>query len=106
MDRDFEIQGEQMICCMPSEIDHHRSMPLARKVDGLIGSNNIKKLIFDFANTTFMDSSGIGFLIGRSRTMHFYGGKIAARNLGGRAAKLFMASGLDQIIELEEGCDE
>lgn len=103
MDREFYIEGRLLVCRMPEEIDHHRSTPLARRIDGLIDGKNIRNVILDFENTTFMDSSGIGFLIGRSRKLRFYGGSLTARNLKGRARLLFMASGMDQLIRLEEG---
>ena len=50
-----------------------------------------------------MDSSGIGVLIGRKKTMDMHRGEICARNLGERAQKIFDKSGLAQIIPVEAG---
>ena len=59
-------------------------------------------MILDFRDVTFMDSSGIGVVIGRCRTLGYYDGKVSAANIGDRVAKIFQASGLYRIIEIEE----
>ena len=106
MELQYQITKEQLIVPMPKEVDHHIAKTISREIDFLIDSWHVRKLIFDFAETDFMDSSGIGVLIGRNKTMDMHRGEICARNLGERAQKIFDKSGLTQIILVESGREE
>ena len=106
MELQYQITKEQLIVPMPKEVDHHIAKTSSREIDFIIDSWHVRKLIFDFAETDFMDSSGIGVLIGRKKTMDMHRGEICARNLGERAQKIFDKSGLTQIILVESGREE
>ena len=106
MELEYQITKEQLIVPMPKEVDHHIAKTISREIDFIIDSWHVRKLIFDFAATDFMDSSGIGVLIGRKKTMDMHRGEICARNLGERAQKIFDKSGLTQIILVESGREE
>ena len=106
MELQYQITKEQLIVPMPKEVDHHIAKTISREIDFLIDSWHVRKLIFDVAETDFMDSSGIGVLIGRKKTMDMHRGEICARNLGERVQKIFDKSGLTQIILVESGREE
>ena len=106
MELQYQITKEQLIVPMPKEVDHHIAKTISRDIDFLIDSWHVRTLIFDFAETDFMDSSGIGVLIGRKKTMDMHRGEICPRNLGERAQKIFDKSGLAQIILVESGREE
>ena len=106
MELQYQITKEQLIVPMPKEVDHHIAKTISREIDFIIDSWHVRKLIFDFAETDFMESSGIGVLIGRKKTMDMHRGEICARNLGERAQKIFDKSGLTQIILVESGREE
>lgn len=71
------------------------------ETDLLIDSYHVKRLIFDFTETEFMDSSGIGVIIGRCKNMNYFGGEVMARNLNERVKKIFLVSGLHKIVQME-----
>lgn len=98
MNRTYEITGNRMIAYMPREVDHHKAEELRRKWDVAIESSNIRELIFDFSGTEFMDSSGIGVLIGRTRKIGYFGGQAYATGLNSRVTRLFLAAGLNELI--------
>ncbi len=102
MEQTYKIEGTKMVFWMPKEIDHHQAKELNARMDQLIEIYQIRELILDFSNTEFMDSSGIGVMIGRSKKIGFYGGRICAMNLSERMGKVFIASGLQQLIEMKE----
>ena len=85
---------------MPKEVDHHCAEQLRREADLLIGAYHIRRLIFDFSGTEFMDSSGIGVLIGRCKNMGYSGGEVLAEHLNERIQKIFIVSGLHKIIQI------
>lgn len=98
MNRTYEITGNRMIAYMPRELDHHKAEELRRKWDVAIENSNIRELVFDFSGTEFMDSSGIGVLIGRTRKLSFFGGQAYATGLNDRVTRLFLAAGLNELI--------
>lgn len=83
---------------VPRELDHHLAVQLKEEADLLIETYHVKTLVFDFSNTEFMDSSGIGVLIGRSRNLSFSGGNVVAVNLSPRVEQIFRISGLQRLI--------
>lgn len=107
MEKNYIMDGEQLVVKMPRELDHHESKGLCSELDFLIDSYGIRKLVFDFQDTEFMDSSGIGVIIGRSRNIGFFGGKTYAIHLNGQIKKIFRTSGLQRIVQTEgEGLNE
>lgn len=102
MEQNYKIEGAKMTYYMPREVDHHSAGEMKSKMDMLIDMHGIRELEMDFSKTEFMDSSGIGVMIGRSKKLHYYGGRICASNLSEHAYKLFRASGMHRIIEVKE----
>ena len=102
MDIQYQLTEDRLTVMMPREVDHHVAGNMSREIDLLAESWHVHRIVFDFAGTDFMDSSGIGILIGRKKTMDMHAGKVTAVNLGERVYKIFEKSGLFQIISLEE----
>ena len=67
MDIQYQLTEDRLTVMMPREVDHHAARHMSTEVDCLIDSWHIRTLVFDFAGTEFMDSSGIGVLIGRKK---------------------------------------
>lgn len=99
---DYQVKGQTLTYYMPKELDHHVAQRLCRELDMLIESHVVGKLILDFEKTEFMDSSGIGVIIGRGKTMQFRGGTICAAHMGKRVKMIFQSAGLEKIVEVEE----
>lgn len=102
MQLQYQLTEEKLTIMMPQEVDHHVAQHMSREVDYLMDSWHVRTLVFDFSGTEFMDSSGIGVLIGRKKRMDLHGGRVRAANLTGRALQIFEKSGLKQIIETDE----
>lgn len=102
MEQEYVVERDRLIYPMPKEVDHHETIRMQAELDMLIQRHQIRRLILDFEQTEFMDSSGIGIIIGRARTVHFYGGKVYAIHLSGRSKKIFQAAGLQNIIQILE----
>ena len=71
---------------------------MSRTVDIQIENGTLKTLIFDFTGMTFMDSSGIGMVMGRYRKMNFLGGMTYVTGIGEGVDRIFSMSGLYRII--------
>ena len=97
----YKRNGKSLSYFMPKELDHHIAQSLCRELDNLIESYQIKELILDFSQTEFMDSSGIGVVIGRHKTMKFHKGIVYVTQLGNRIETIFKAAGLFQIVKVK-----
>ena len=62
----------------------------------------VREVVFDFRKTVFMDSSGIGLVMGRFREMELIGGKVRAVHVGERMRRILVMSGVTRVIEVEE----
>lgn len=87
---------------MPEEIDHHKSVYISKKADDYIMQSGVANVVFDFEDTKFMDSSGIGIIIGRYKKISYFGGKVFVINTDTRIKKSLMICGLHKIIEIME----
>lgn len=97
--QDYIIQNELMVVMMPKELDHHIASQLSKELDSMIDSYSIRRLTFDFSQTNFMDSSGIGTIIGRCRKLKYLNGKVMSVNMNKRVEHLFRAAGLHRLID-------
>jgi anti-anti-sigma factor len=103
MEFKYELENGCLTIRVPKELDHHCAIQLRAEADLLIDSYRVNKLVFDFAGTEFMDSSGIGVVIGRCRNMNYSGGKVVAENMNERIRKIFVVSGLHKLVQMKEG---
>ena len=100
MECKYQLKDGCMRISMPKEVDHHYATQLRKEADLLIGAYHVRRLVFDFAETDFMDSSGIGVLIGRCKKMGNGGGEVVAEHLSERIQKIFVVSGLHKMIRV------
>ncbi len=98
----YLVQENCLTIFLPGELDHHSAEDIRVNADFLINHHQIKCVIFDFADTDFMDSSGIGVLMGRYRLICLIGGEVWAVNVSPRMKKILTMSGVTRIIQLYE----
>ncbi|GAA4291967.1 anti-sigma F factor antagonist [Anaerocolumna aminovalerica] len=95
---DFEIVNKCLIIKLMEELDHHNALTIREQSDKLISGKNIKDIVFDFTGSDFMDSSGIGVIMGRYKKIIFTGGKVAVTGVNQSVDRIFRLSGLYKII--------
>lgn len=88
------------------EIDHHTSEIIRERIDKEFSRSNAKNIIFDFSGINFMDSSGIGIIMGRYRNAEQIGGKIAITGANASLDRIFNISGLYKIINIYEDVEQ
>ncbi len=98
----YLVQENCLTIFLPGELDHHSAEDIRQNADLLINQHQIKCVIFDFENTDFMDSSGIGVLMGRYRLICLMGGSVFAVNVSPRMKKILTMSGATRIIQIYE----
>ena len=95
----FDKIDDKLIVFLNGELDHHSAEEVRVKIDDRIDRDNIKKVIMDFNNVTFMDSSGIGVVIGRFKKVQNRDGVVCVVNVNSRVDRVFTLSGLYRIIK-------
>lgn len=84
------------------ELDHHAVEKLRRKADYEIERYIPRKVIFDFNNVTFMDSAGIGLILGRYKNISILGGKLEVINVSETVNKILTMSGVTKLININK----
>ena len=100
MEENFKVIDNYLMVKMPEEIDHHKSSYISENTDRFIMQNKVNNVVFDFKDTRFMDSSGIGIIMGRYKKIACFGGKVFAVNTDNRIKHLLIISGLHKIVEI------
>lgn len=98
----MEKRGHTLNVKMPGEVDHYFADAVRESIDRILQLEEVSVLEFDFGRTEFMDSSGIGLLMGRYKLMHALGGTVRAVCVGERIGKILMLSGIHKIIPIEK----
>lgn len=73
----FDVIKNTLVAELFGELDHHAAEKARDKIDEAVDNYGVQNLIFDFTNVSFMDSSGIGMVLGRYRKMNEMEKKIA-----------------------------
>ena len=93
--------GENTVTArLSGEIDHHNAFELRHGIDRAIEEHQPESIILDFGNVTFMDSSGIGLVMGRHKAVSAYGGKVTVTNTPAQIIKVMRLAGLDRLAEI------
>ena len=99
---DFRVIDNCLMVRLPKEIDHHEAGMICEKADRFLMREDVCNVVFDFENTRFMDSSGIGVIMGRYRKIACFGGKVYAIHADSQIKRIFKISGLHKIVEVLE----
>ena len=83
------------------DIDHHNAQALRSEIDEIILDRRPSQLVLNFDETEFMDSSGIGLMLGRYKLLQSYGAKLCVNGLNERCKRLVELSGILGIISME-----
>ena len=99
---EFEVIDNCLMVRLTEEIDHHRAGDISQRADWYIVKKNVDNVVFDFGDTKFMDSSGIGIIMGRYKKISCFGGKVYALHADRQIRRIIRISGLEQIMEVVE----
>lgn len=98
----FETTGTCLNIKLPQELDHPASELIRRESDRIMGKIYIRTICFDFGDTEFMDSSGVGLIMGRYRALGMRSGCMKACHVSGYIEKLLRLSGVSRFLEVEK----
>lgn len=96
----YQNEDKLLLVELTEEIDHHTVEKIRRRVDYEIQRFLPRKTIFDFSSVSFMDSAGIGMIIGRYKLLSMLGGELEIRNVKPQVEKVLKMSGILKIINI------
>ena len=102
MNTKFYEEDKLLVFKITDEIDDFSVQKIRGKADYEIERYMPKKVVFDFDSVTFMDSAGIGLIIGRYKFAKMLGAKFAIQNLSRNVQKIFEMSGILKLIPIIE----
>lgn len=98
----FENTDGMLLASISGEIDHHTSKNLRTAIDNALKEHSPDKLCIDLSGITFMDSSGLGLIMGRYRITENADIRFCVSGTPPRAMTMFKMAGLERIIDFEE----
>ena len=91
-------KGSSLTVMLTGELDHHNAADIRETLDSML-DGSVRELILDMSGVTFMDSSGIGIVLGRYRRMQERDGRLYLSGLGGSAEKILRMAGVLGLVE-------
>lgn len=99
---EFNKEDKKLIFKLTEDIDQHTVEKVRRKMDNEIKGYIPRKVVFDFSNISFMDSAGIGMVLGRYKLAKMLNGNLEIINVNRTMKKIFDMSGVSRIIDIKE----
>ena len=100
MESRYYEMDKLLILKITEEIDEHTTKEIRRRADYEIERYMPKRVVFDFDSVTFMDSAGIGLIIGRYKFAKMIGAKVEVSNLTKSVKRIFEMSGILKLIPI------
>lgn len=95
----YEVYNRCLVIHLSGDLDHHLAKEIREKSDYIIDRKKVKNIVFDFTNSNFMDSSGIGVIMGRYKRVIFTGGQVGVSNVTPPVDRIVKMAGLYKIIK-------
>ncbi|MCD8009490.1 MAG: anti-sigma factor antagonist [Lachnospiraceae bacterium] len=95
-----EVAGESLVIHLPEELDDHSSRDLRRQVEECLQGSRIRRLVFDYSRTRFMDSAGVGAVLGTYKLFREREGEVAVCGAGRRVRRLLEMAGIPRLARM------
>ena len=98
----FSAADDLLYAYLAGEIDHHSSQQLRELIDAEVLSQTPEKLVLDFRGVTFMDSSGVGLILGRQRCARVLGTTLRLQHAPAQLQKVLRLAGIPCTENIEK----
>ncbi len=96
----LKLNEQTLVACLSGDIDHHTASSMRTEIDRAVRSSPINRLVLDFSQVSFMDSSGIGLVMGRYKLISELGGVCEVADPPPYIAKVMKLSGIERLCEI------
>ncbi len=98
----ISLQNKALIAELCGEIDHHTAQGMREEIDLALCREKPQKLILNFDEVEFMDSAGIGLIMGRYKLMQTLGGELTVSGLSPKMEQIVVLSGIGKLANIEK----
>lgn len=98
---EIDIDEKSVTAYISGEIDHHNAAKLRNEIDEAVETAYPEVLVLDFGGVTFMDSSGIGLVMGRFKLMKDLSGRVVIENAPRAIKKVMRMAGIEKLLSAE-----
>lgn len=102
MSVEIAVNGEVTTAYLSGEIDHHSAAAMRAEIDNSAELNLPALLVLDFTRVSFMDSSGIGLVMGRYRNLSKRGAKLHITGASPQIYKVMRLSGIEKLATIDQ----
>ena len=99
MEINAQKRGPKLSVSLSGELDHHSADKVRIMLDTMLHDITVRELTLDLSGVTFMDSAGLGVVLGRFRKLSMRGGKLVVKGMNASIDRIFQMSGLYAIVE-------
>ena len=96
----YERKGDSLVVHIGGEIDHHSAVSVRTGIDARIEEERPAKLLLELSAVDFMDSSGLGLIMGRYALIKRYGGTLAVLDPSQAVLKMMKLAGMERMISV------
>lgn len=100
MSVEISVEGQTLCAVLSGDIDHHSAGAVRTEIDRAVRTSPVTKLVLDFSHVSFMDSSGIGLVMGRYKLMNELGGTTIVADPPVFIAKVMKISGVGKLCPI------
>ena len=97
---DSEFTGTELKIKLRGEIDHHSAVAVRGAIDDMLRSKRPSQLVIDMSGVDFMDSSGLGLIMGRYAVMRELGGQLLIADPSPATEKIMSLAGMERIVKI------
>ena len=97
----MKYENDVLTARLAGELDHHLAAEIRAKIDEAMMANLPKKLILELSEIEFMDSSGLGLIMGRYELMRELGGDVTVRDPAPCVDRMLKLTGFDRRVKTE-----
>lgn len=98
--------GQTLYAIPSGGIDHHTARPIREQIDDAVTDRMAARLVLDLSKVDFMDSAGLGLILGRLRHVSAGGGKLILLDPGDDIMRILRLAGIDKRLAIVEGGSE
>ncbi len=98
---EIKVKGEVLTAYISGEIDHHTAASVREAIDSAVELNMPSLLVLDFGSVSFMDSSGIGLVMGRYKIMAKRNGSVHISSTSPSLTKMFKLAGIERLASID-----
>ena len=103
MNTQIEYSNKTLFVRLSGDIDHHSAKYIREDIDKELYKYQPETMIIDLSSVEFMDSSGLGLIIGRYTKINMLGGILKVANPSEKIEEILLLAGVDKLIPIEKG---